>query len=117
MRFAPFFWKGKGKAAAAVSVLLAMAAFLAFYRTYVCSIKTPDEVQLVDSAIEITVLPPNDPHADPVPKQVQVNTPEDQQMHQALTEQTALLQEISQDMDAVNQSLDEITILLQKERR
>jgi small-conductance mechanosensitive channel len=104
--------RGKGKAVAAVGVLLAMATFLAVYRTYVCSIETPDEVQLVDSAIESTVLTPTDPE----PEQAQA-TPEDQQMHQALTEQTIILQEISQDMDEVNQSLDEITVLLQEERR
>ena len=103
MRFAPFFsnGNGKGKAFAAFSVLLLMAAFLAFYRSYFCSIE-PAEA----GAVEITVLSP-DPTPDP-------DTPE-QQMHQALTEQTIILQEISEDVDAVNRSLDEITVLLQEE--
>ena len=108
MRFAPFFWKGKGKAAVALGVLLLMATFLAFYRTYMCSIEPVAEV----SAVEIIVLPTApDPTlaANPDP-----DTPE-QQMHQALTEQTIILQEISEDVDAVNQSLDEITVLLQEE--
>jgi len=112
MRFAPFFWKGKGKAAVALGVLLLMATFLACYRTYLCSIEPLAEV----SAAEIIVLP-SDPPPVPTPApDPDADSPE-QQMHQALTEQTVILQEISEDVDAVNQSLDEITVLLQEERR
>jgi hypothetical protein len=100
MRFGPFF--SKGKTCAALSILLLMVAFLSLYKSYLCD-ATPPETPQAQTELSL--------EGGPI-----LISPEPD-MQRALTEQTMILRAISEDVDSVNQSLGEITVILQEERR
>jgi hypothetical protein len=112
MRSAPFFSKGKAVAAAA-SVLLLMMAFLSLYKSNLCpssmgdAAESPPQARVEAAETTMSGDPLVEPPESPPTPEVE--------MHRALTEQTRILQEISRDVDSVNQSLDEITVLLQEQ--
>jgi hypothetical protein len=80
-----------------------MVAFLSLYKSYLCDAPPPETPQA-----QTEVSQGSDP--------VLAVSPEPD-MQRALTEQTLLLKAISEDVDSVNQSLGEITAILQEERR
>ena len=88
MRFVPFFSTDRGKVCGAALVVAVLLGGLSVYRL-VCESNRPS-------------LPPS-PH------------PEHQEMYRSLEEQTRLLEVLQQDVDAANENLDAIGILLKAE--
>lgn len=109
MRSVPSFWRGK--ACGAALVILLMMAFLSLYKSNLCpTTLTGDTAYEPAAAPEVAV---DEPPPTPPPPPSDVET----EMQRALTEQTRILEEIAKDVDSVNQSLDEITVLLQEPAR
>lgn len=98
MRSALSFWRGK--VCAALGILLLLVLCLNLYKTSLIS----DAVVAPESPPQYRLVEPAE--AGLVEKQ--------EEMQQALTEQTRLLEEIASDVDSVNKSLDEITNHLQE---
>jgi len=90
MRSAPFF--SAGKTCTAAVVVLLMVTFLALYRCY-----------LYPGGIPVLGAVAPDAVGEVQPLEVQ----------RSLAEQKQLLDDISENVDNANQSLDEITVLLQ----
>jgi len=90
------------KSCIALFVLLVMGAFLILHRSYLCDAPVEEEDLVQEDA--------------PVEEEdlILVITSEPD-MQGALTEQTMLLKAISEDVDSVNQSLNEIAAILKEE--
>ena len=117
MKSVPSFWKGK--TIAAVGIVLLMMAFLSLYKSNLCSVALTGDAVIppespaqfrVEVASSETPMSEEDPLAEPPPL-----TPPEAEMQKALNEQTRILEAISRDVDSVNRSLDEITVILQEE--
>ena len=90
-----------GKAATAFAIILSMVAFLSLYKSHLC----PEGVQPLPEA-----------HAAPEAPALDIEAPmSEPDMRQVFTEQTVILKALSEDVDSVNQSLAEITVILKDE--
>lgn len=91
-----------GKTCAALAVIVMMVVFLSIYKSNLCRVGVV-EVEPHSQGPEGQT--PENPGIDDTPPEVQ----------RALTEQTMILKAISEDVDSVNQSLAEITVILKDE--
>lgn len=98
MRSALSFWRGK--VCAALGIVLLLVLCLNFYKT-----------SLISDAVVAPEAPPQYRLVEPAEAGL---VEKQEEMQQALTEQTRLLEEIASDVDSVNKSLDEITDYLQE---
>ena len=108
MRSGPSFWKGK--ACVAAFVLLTMI-FLSLHKSNLCGApppeaEAPQQIETSQEQMEV--------HQEEAPILIITSEPD---MQRALTEQTAILKAISDDVDSANQSLGEITEILQEQQR
>ncbi len=101
MKSALSFWRGK--VCAALGIVLLLVVCLNFYKT-----------SLISDAVVAPESPPQYRLVEPAESAEGALVEKQEEMQQALGEQTRLLEEIASDVDSVNKSLNEITDYLQE---